>query len=237
MRKLVIALLALGVFAASSAFAASDVRISQVFGGNSATNYYNQDYIELFNSSGVDVDISGWAVQYSSSAATAGWGSSGATYATFFVFPAGAKIKACSYLLLGCAETTGATNTIPVAFDYEVPGVGYLNLSATTGKVGLFSSPYTATGVCPDAVAVPTLLDKVAFGTAGCPEGAASAPAPSGTLAIFRANGGMQDTDQNGADFTTGTPAPRNSLTAINPLCSPVPAVPTTWGKVKTIYR
>jgi hypothetical protein len=233
MRKMVITLLALGVFAASTAFAAGQVRISQVYGGSSAVNYFNQDYVELFNSGG-DLDISGWAVEYSSSASTALWGGSGSTWQTYFVFPAGTTIKACSYLLLGCASATGGTPLSPVP-DFVVAGAGYLNLSASTGRVGLFSAYYAGAGC---GVEGAVLLDKVAFGTAACPEGTASAPAPSAILAIFRGAGGMNDTDQNSVDFVTGTPAPRNSAVALrNPLCLATPATSTTWGKVKTIYR
>ncbi len=232
MRRMVFALLALGVFAASAAFAASDVRISQVFGGNSATNFYNQDYVELYNSSGSDVDISGWAVEYSSSASTAVWGGSGSTWQTYFVFPAGATIKGCGYVLLGGAETAGGT-AIPAALDYEVEGVGYMNLSTSSGRVGLFSSFYAGAGCGAEGV---VLLDKVAYGTAACPEGTASAPAPSGVLAIFRGDGGALDTDENSTDFVTGTPAPRNSTSATNVLCT-VPAIPTTWGQLKSRYR
>jgi hypothetical protein len=232
MRKIVIALLAIGVFASSTAFAASQVRISQVFGSNSAVNYYNQDYVELFNSGG-DVDISGWAVEYSSAASTALWGGTGSTWQTFFVFPAGSTMKACSYLLLGCASVTGGTS-LPVTPDFVVAGTGYLNLSSSSGRVGLFSSFYAGAG-CGAEGAV--LLDKVAYGTATCPEGTGAAPGVTAITAIFRGNGGMNDTDVNSADFAAATPAPRNSLSLRNPLCLATPASSATWGKVKTIYR
>jgi predicted extracellular nuclease len=47
--------------------AANAVRISQVYGGggNSGATYKN-DFIELFNASDVDVDLTGWSVQYAS---------------------------------------------------------------------------------------------------------------------------------------------------------------------------
>ncbi|HSM71590.1 MAG TPA: lamin tail domain-containing protein, partial [Anaerolineales bacterium] len=41
-----------------------------------------------------------------------------------------------------------------------------------------------------------------------------NAPAQSATIADFRGNNGCTDTDNNNADFTTGTPAPRNSSSA-----------------------
>lgn len=50
----------------------AQVRISQVYGGggNSAATY-NQDFVELFNAGVTPADISGYSVQYASSAGTA----------------------------------------------------------------------------------------------------------------------------------------------------------------------
>jgi hypothetical protein len=232
MRKIVITLLAFGLFAASTATASNVVRISQVFGGNGTSNAYNQDYIELFNSSGSDVDISGWGVEYSSSASSAVWGGGGSTWQTWCVLPAGSTIKACGYYLVGAALSTGGT-PIPTP-DFNAASTN-MNLSGTTGRVGLFSAYFNGT-ICTTEGSL--LVDKVAYGNSNCPEGATGAPAPSTTLAIFRALGGMTDTDNNSADFATGTPAPRNSSSALNALCTPpVPTTPATWGKVKTIYR
>ena len=66
-------------------------------------------------------------------------------------------------------------------------------------------------------------MDLVGYGSANFFEGSV-APGPSNnTTSIFRAVGGCTDSDNNGADFSTGTPpAPRNSASPFN-LC----AVPT----------
>jgi hypothetical protein len=232
MRKTVITLLALGVFAASPALAADVVRISQVYGGSGAANTFNQDYVELFNSGASEVDLSGWAVEYSSSASTAVWGGTGSTWQTFFVFPSGATILPCSYLLLGCTSTAGGTSLSPVP-DYAVASIGDMNMSGTNGRVGLFNAFYAGAGCGAET----NLVDKVAYGTAACPEGAAAAPAPSTTTAIFRGTGGMDDTDDNSVDFTTGTPVPRSSTSDREALCLETPAVPTTWGQLKKMYR
>jgi hypothetical protein len=232
MRKTVVTLLALGVFAASTAVAADAVRISQVFGGGGLTGTFNQDYVELFNSGATDVDLSGWAVEYSSSASTALWGGTGSTWQTFFVFPSGATIKPCSYVLVGGASVVGGTSLTP-APDYAVASIGDMNMSGTNGRVGLFNAFYAGAGCGVET----NLVDKVAYGTAACPEGAAAAPAPSITTAIFRASGGMTDTDDNLVDFATSTPAPRNSTSAREQTCLDTPAIPTTWGQLKKIYR
>ena len=49
------------------------------------------------------------------------------------------------------------------------------------------------------------------FGTANQYEGSGATPALSATLAAIRAGNGATDTNNNSADFTTGTPNPRNS--------------------------
>lgn len=45
--------------------------ISQVYGGGGNTGApYTHDFVELFNRSSATIDISGWSVQYASSAGT-----------------------------------------------------------------------------------------------------------------------------------------------------------------------
>ncbi|HYC90856.1 MAG TPA: endonuclease/exonuclease/phosphatase family protein [Thermoanaerobaculia bacterium] len=70
------------------------------------------------------------------------------------------------------------------------------------------------------------IIDLVGWGNANFFEGAAAAPATSTTLAIFRAVNGCTETDNNSADFTAATPAPRNSATTPAP-CGGPPPLPT----------
>lgn len=231
MKKLVTTLFAVAALAlfASASLAANAVRISQVYGGgggSSSSATYNQDYVELFNSSGAAVDISGWALEYGS--ATGNWGSSTGNY---FVFPAGTLIQPCSYLLIttGTVGTGGAAN--PVAGDFNAT----LNISATNGKVGLFNA-VNSNLACGSELAG-TLVDKVAFGTGNCPEGTAVGVLSSSTGAV-RGNGGMTDTDDNAADFGVVTnPVANNSASPQNPACLATPSMSGTWGALKSIYR
>src|SRR5205807_1952209 len=55
-------------------------------------------------------------------------------------------------------------------------------------------------------------------------EGSGAAPAPSATTADLRADNGNTDTNNNAADFTAGTPNPRNTASA----GSVVPALTAT---------
>jgi hypothetical protein len=226
--KRIVTTLALLAICASTSFAANALRISQVYGGGGgSTGTYLRDYVEIFNSSSSDIDISGYALEYGS--ATGTWGSATTNY---FVFPAGAKVKACSYLLVECGATGTAGSALPVTADYVTSAI---SASATNGKMGLFSQLNSAIACGSET----GLIDKMAYGTGSCAEGTAVAALNSTTVAV-RNNGGLTDTDANSLDFTntsTGSIAPRNSASAINPSCTVVPTRKSNWGAVKSIYR
>lgn len=231
MKKLVTTLCTVAALAvvANVSFAANAVRISQVYGGGGGSTVgatYAQDYIELFNFSANAVDIGGWALEYGS--ATGNWGSSTGNY---FVFPAGTLIQPCSYLLVTCGTVGTGGPPNPVAGDFN----GTMNISATTGKVGLFNA--VNSNLACGAEIAGTLVDKVSFGTGNCPEGA-----NAGTLSIssgaVRNNGGMDDTDNNSVDFgVVSNPVPHNAGSGPNVSCQAVPSMKNTWGALKSIYR
>ena len=231
MKKLatILGLAAVVAMAAAPAFAANQVRISQVYGGGgsaSAGPTYNVDYVELFNSGGTAVNIGGWTIEYGS--ATGSWGSSGTN---IFTFPVGTTIQPCKYLLVVSATPSAGGGALGVTADFTFS----IAASATSGKVGLFNAVNTNLA-CGSELAG-TLVDKVAFGTANCAEGTAVA-ALSTTTGAVRNNGGMTDTDSNSADFTVTTnPVPHNSASAANTACLATPTNNKTWGSLKSIYR
>ena len=189
------ALLSMAAFEAS---AASNVVISQVYGGggNSGSQYRN-DFIELFNRGAAPVSLNGWSVQYAS-----------ATGSSWAVTPLPAfTLQPGQYFLIQESAGTGDTTSLPAP-----EASGTLALSATAGKVVLSNS--TSPVSSPTAISV---LDLVGFGsgTTGF-EGAGPAVAPSNTMAILRAGSGCADTDNNSADFGAGAPAPRNGSTGPN---------------------
>jgi endonuclease G len=175
------------------------VVISQVYGGGANTgSTYHNDYVELYNASATSFDLAGWTLQYASAAGN-GW--------AFTTQPLGGVIGPGQYLLVGLAagnEPDG--DPLPPAQIVD----GGINMSATTGKIALVrnGAPLSG-GNCPLADA--DIVDFVGYGTADCHEGAANALAPSNTTALFRKVGGQQDTDENGADFVTGPPDPRQT--------------------------
>lgn len=228
MKKIVTTLVAMA-FCATSAFAANSVRISQVYGGGgstSATATYNVDYVELFNASGAAVNLSGWAIEYGS--ATGNWGSSAPNQ---FVFPQGASIAPCSYVLVSFGTPSTGGGPLPVPADFS----GTLTISATSGKVALFTT-LNANVAC-GSEAPGTLVDKVSFGSANCPEGT-NVGALTNDSGAVRNGAGLNDTDNNLADFTVvANPVPHNSASPANTACLATPNASRTWGSIKTIYR
>lgn len=100
------------------------------------------------------------------------------------------------------------------------PASPTIAMSATSGKVALVQGT-TALSGCPTA----NVIDKVGYGTSNCSEATAAAVL-SVTEAGFRNNNGCTDTDNNQADFTNGTPAPRNSASPVF-ICGSVPTPPS----------
>jgi len=212
------ALLAAGaVFAAATAQASSSgIVISQVYGGggNNGAPYTN-DFIELFNAGTTAVDIGGWSVQYASAG--------GNTWNNMTALPSGTTIQPGHYFLI--QEAGGSTGVALPAADLT----GGINMSGTAGKVVLVNDSTQLSGTCPTDASI---VDLVGFGsTASCSEGGTPTPAPSNTLSVQRADDGCADTDNNGADFSAGAPAPRNSATAAHSCGGgPTPTNPSASG-------
>ena len=259
MRKTVIALVALGLVVASSAFAAHAVRISQVYGGGGGGGgAYKYDYVELFNSSGYNVDIGGWSVQY---AAANGNVFGSGTY-NVCVFPAGTTIRACGYLLIRSGNAGASGADLPL--EDAVMGA---YMGTTAGNVALFADAVmgrdcaAAQAVAIDLVGYGTeptagvdfaviggdtgenasadAADFATFGIAAiCSEGAGPVADLSATTCAVRNNDGMIDTDNNNLDFTVASSwTIHNSASPTNPGCTVVPAMSDTWGLIKTLYR
>lgn len=172
--------------------------ISQLYGGggNSGATFTN-DYIEIYNPTGISFNLAGWSLQYASAAGTS-WTNKQ---------PLGGTIGPGEYFLVALAS--GGANGAPLPV---LPNIsGDINMSATTGKIALVNNSILPSGSCPNGTD-PDIVDFVGYGTsASCFEGGARAPAPSNTSALFRKVNGSQDTNQNGNDFQTAAPNPRRS--------------------------
>ena len=229
MKRLVTTLALLAVCAAP-VFAANQVRISQVYGGGGgSTGTYLRDYVEIYNSGNTPVNIGGWTLEYGS--ATGNWGSSAGN---IFTFPVNTIIQPCQYLLLEAGANGTAGAALPVTPDFQTPTSGF-SMSATTGKVALFSTGVGNANVACGAEAGP-IVDKVSYGTGNCPE-VTNVGTLSSTQGAVRNAAGATDTDNNLNDFTiVGNPVPRNGQ-SFNPACLVTPTKSSTWGQVKSIYR
>ncbi|CAN5469433.1 hypothetical protein BH23ACI1_BH23ACI1_02550 [soil metagenome] len=177
--------------------------ISQVYGGggNSGATY-THDYIELFNRGDSAVSVTGWSVQYASAAGT-----------TWQTTSLNGTIPAGGYYLVQQAPGAGGTTPLPTP-----DATGVIPMSATAGKVALTSSATALSGTCPSGA---TIVDFVGFGTAANCSETVPTPTLSNTTAAIRNGAGCTDTDHNGADFTVGAPAPRNSASPLSPCTGP----------------
>ena len=190
-------------FAAASpcSFAsASGVVISQIYGGggNSGATLKN-DFIELFNAGAAPVSLSGWSVQYASSAGS-----------SWQVTPLPAvMLQPGQYLLVQEAMGAGGSASLPAP-----DATGTIAMSASSGKVALASSTTALSGAVPSGA---QLVDLVGFGSANGFEGSGAVATLSNTTAALRNDSGCTDSDSNATDFAAGAPAPRNSSAALHP--------------------
>ena len=195
----------LGVTAAQTpaeAAPSTTLVVNEVYGGggNSGATLKN-DFIELYNAGGTAASLTGYSVQYLSGSPSAS--------TKWSVDTLTGSIPAGKTFLVQEAAGSGGTDNGPTPDD-----TGSLALSGTSGTVALAHSTDALTCVTSaDCAGDATITDLVGYGTAAATvhEGTASAPAPSNTTSVSRTGG--KDTDQNGTDFTVGTPSPTPSGT------------------------
>lgn len=178
---------------ATPAFAASDIVISQVYGGggNSGATL-KSDFIELFNRSDAAVTLTNWSVQYASTAGSS-WQVTRLPTVT---------LEPGKYYLVQQASGNGGS----VALDPDTTGT--IPMSGSGGKVALVSSITALAGAAPTGG---ELVDLVGWGSAGHFEGSAPAGGTGNATAVLRNEAGCIDTDDNRADFAVAEPAPRNA--------------------------
>jgi predicted extracellular nuclease len=194
------------IAAAPAQAASSTVVITEVYGGggNSGAAYTN-DFVELTNNSSAPVDLTGWSIQYASSAGTS-WANKIPLSGT--IAPGGV------YLAQGAS---GGANGQPMP---APDATGSVNMSASAGKVALVTSTtcLTCTAACATA---PGVVDFVGYGSANDFETAA-APALSNTTSATRKNP-AKDSDNNATEFEAVNPSPK-TLTTAPPAEDPLPA-------------
>ena len=206
----------------------TSVVISEVYGGGgNAGAPYDHDFVELYNKTGVGIDLNGYSVQYNPA-------TGGGNYNTV---PLGnVTIPANGFLLV----QFGATGTIGAAL--PTPDViNVLDLSAMGGRVALVNNVTSLKNSDQANELGAGIIDFVGYGSsASAYEGASQAPAPSNSTSIERkaridatsvsmalggddANqGNGYDSNNNNLDFVTrAVPMPQNSassLEVLNPI-------------------
>ena len=197
-----------------------NIVISQFFGGGGSSGAsYTHDFVELYNRGSEPVSLNGWSVQYASS--------SGQNWLPAAPLP-NVTLQPGQYFLIQFASNGSAGNPLPTP-DFIAPVLdpeGFIpNLSSTTGKLALVNvSTRLPTSTCPTS---PTIVDFVGYGSANCSETAPTSALTTASAGI-RNGGGTVDTDNNSADFSLGTPNPRNTSTQIGGLQASIAANPST---------
>ncbi|MGG4458550.1 chitobiase/beta-hexosaminidase C-terminal domain-containing protein [Brevibacillus porteri] len=188
---------------------ADHVVISEVYGGggNSGAHYKN-DFIELYNPTDTAVSLVGWSVQYAAATGPS-WNKTDLT----------GSIAPYGFYLIQQAAGTGGVADLPAP---EVTGT--LAMAGAQGKVALVSHATPLTGA--DVSSQPGVVDMVGYGGANSYEGNSPAPATSNSTSTQRIsdasgivpNGGNGwDTNNNGNDFITGAPTPKNAQSPVEP--------------------
>jgi len=177
---------------------ADHIVISEVYGGggNSGATLKN-DFIELYNPTSSDIDISGWTVQYRS--ATGDFDKKDDNLELKLV---NAVIKAGGYFLIQAAKGTGGTEDLPTPDATS----STITMSKDSFKIRLLD-------------AEGNVVDFVGVGSASEFEGSPTPAISNSTSAQRKDNDGSSngvtngwDTDNNIEDFYIKAPTPRNSL-------------------------
>jgi uncharacterized protein len=210
-RALLLALLAvLLLFPTAAGASRSGVVVSQLYGGGGNTGAaFRNDYVELFNAGSTAVDVSGWTVQYATTAGT-----------TWQTTALSGTIAPGRYYLVQLASNADVGAALPAS-----DATGTSNLAAAGGKIALVRGTTALTcGASSGSCSADALVeDLVGYGDATDFEGSGSAASLSNTTAALRAADGCTDTGDNSTDFAAGTPAPRNSASPAH-ACSGTPA-------------
>lgn len=193
---------------AQAACAAGQVLINEIYteGGLTGAAYQN-DYVELYNTTGAACNLTSYSIQVASGNAN--------NFPNVFAFPNGSIIPGGGFFLIGFGSGGANGAALPTA-DFSAA----TDLS-TAGKVALVNNPASLTGNC--ASNLSNSIDFVGYGSTNC---SLTAPAvsPTASQSIQRRTNGFMTSD-NSFDFILVAANPRNTL-------SPTAAGVTIGGRV-----
>ena len=174
--------------------------ISQIQLEGDGASALEDEFVEIYNPTPTSITLAGESLQ---------WKAVGGAYSVH-VFGAGASVPAHGWFLLTRAGYNGPVAPDELNADYAMPSPG--------GNLFLVSDGSSLSGNCPNDSRI---IDRVAYGTGSCPEGAPT-PQPAANNSVDRKPGGScgngQDTGNNAADFSLQSPAnPHNRLSTPQP--------------------
>ena len=213
----------LAVVPAAAQASPSGIVISQIYPGGTQPGQldaiYGRKYVELFNSGSEPVNVSGWSIGHSN-----GFSAPKASETDYL--PAGTTMPAGGYLLISGAPAGPCKCGLPVSPD--VIGTAENPETIDHGAV-ILKDP---SGAVQDEIGwwEPS-ADPIEPATIAEGSPAKWPTYDHGELALYRAGGGCQDTNENEADTEFGAPAPRDSASPLN-LC---PTKPPTPGSIEEV--
>lgn len=174
------------------------VVISQAYGGGGNTGAtLKSDFVELYNTTDHDIDLTGWVLFYASKTGEFKLASE-ANYGVLVELSG--SIKSHGFYLIKLADGDAGTVDLPTA-----DAVGTITMSSSSFKLALCNS-----GDKPVDQNSANVVDFVGVGSsANLFEGSAPTTTIDNTTAVVRAN--LTDTNDNATDFSTAAPNPRNS--------------------------
>ncbi|MBK8181196.1 MAG: thrombospondin type 3 repeat-containing protein [Planctomycetes bacterium] len=197
--------------------AMAQVKISQLYGGGGEDRaLLIKDFLELYNSGGAPVDVSGWSVQYASAAGTS-WGVTPLTTVGILAPGQYAVVQMAGNTTVGAGQAPDGT---------APDATSTTNMAIAAGKLALVSSTTALVGGTPLYSATPSLVDFIGYGTSANWNDASAAgvlhttannaPPATNIHSIYRLGCGSQDTDNSKNDFAQGFPAARNKNNSVN---------------------
>ncbi len=153
-------------------------------GGNNGANYKN-DFIVLFNGTNKPINLSGFSVQYASSAGS-----------SWQVTPISGVLNPDNYYIIQEAAGNNGTTSLP-----KSDATGNISMGASNFKLALVKSTTALNDS--DPTSNPLVIDFLGAGTANAYEGSGPSVAGSNTESVRRkvTSGIPQDTDNNSLDF------------------------------------
>ena len=183
------------------------VVVSQVYGGSGiSSSVLAADYIELFNAGSGVQNLNDWTLQFTPERSGENWS---------VIDLAGVSLQPGQYYLVQIGDTHAQGDSLPTP-DASHPG----DLTIDENRVALVASADPLFGLCPldHPDDYPDIADFVGTGRIQFISCFAGSPGPEHSYdrSVLRHRGGCAQQGDNGVDFYSGIPRPRNTSSEFN---------------------